>query len=78
MLNLLPLRTPLEFQNLIIGIIKQREAKSISWGEDDEENEELNKLMDDFENNGNDWASNEEENAALNDVMDKYEGASYL
>jgi len=65
--------------NLIVGIIKERESKSASWSDNDEENAELNRVMDKFENNNNiaasdDWAENEEENAALNKVMDKYEG----
>jgi len=55
-------------------------SPSLSWSDNDEENAELNRVIDKFENNSNiaasnDWAENEEENAALNKVMDKYEGA---
>ncbi|XP_050063299.1 uncharacterized protein LOC126552632 [Aphis gossypii] len=50
MLHMLPLKTPREFHNLIIGVIKQCEIKSSSWGDDEDENHALNMVMERYEN----------------------------
>ncbi|KAE9522469.1 hypothetical protein AGLY_017130 [Aphis glycines] len=77
MLHMLPLKTPREFHKLIVGIIKQCETKSFSWGDDENENHALNIVMERYENTitaaSDDWGDNEEENMELNKVMDMYE-----